>query len=541
MKYRRLSIFILVLFLINWFGLMVYSKNQMYLNFDQIRFFYSEKMNRYIICAKATDDSTDCGKLKWDNIYMIVEDSRDRKIMIDNDKIEVSCISKKNGLSKKSAPLGRLNIIIDNSGSLDDERWESIQKKVVDFINEMPDGFEVQVIKFSDNIQVKSGFSSDKQFLIKQLKSTYPRGSCALWDAIEYGVQELMSGWDTYPFLCEIVLTSGRDTGSKISMEEIKSRLIPKCEGNLLLILLTDLSDSTETIFSAGINSPIFYSKKISDIPIEEDTVSLSSPVKALEMRLDFLSRIMRVGMEDLYVFRFPAVSEFDDIKAVYLVKKARDGTVETIQDFYIQPFDFENVFSFWILPDLNRLFQKFFEDLNAKLPTPPEMQKTFITHLSFIDALSQSKMVDMELSALLDEAVLYGMKEAKRENSTLYINETSHSIANTDSNVSHLVNITFNPNLTKTEKIDQIISDMMTPNGVDVIVTGHYVDDVKNPLISIRPFIILKWNQKLIIKNLQFTRADLLCRNPENGKRILCKNAFDEIATAVQELLEQL
>jgi hypothetical protein len=80
-----------------------------------------------------------------------------------------------------------------------------------------------------------------------------------------------------------------------------------------------------------------------------------------------------------------------------------------------------------------------------------------------------------------------------------------------------------------------------MAPNGVDVIVTGQYRDDTNSQLIIIRPLTIIKSSQKVLTKNLQFSREELICRNPQSGKRMLCKNVFDEIAIAVKELLEQL
>lgn len=190
----------------------------------------------------------------------------------------------------------------------------------------------------------------------------------------------------------------------------------------------------------------------------------------------------------------------------------------------------------------VNDTIKKLMSTINKKLPAPPPGQdKLYITHLSFMDARTQSTMANTELAELINEAVVKGMQEARKNNNKLAVNETGHVIPNTDGNVNDLVNITFNPNRTKGEKINEIIQKLMNPSGVDVIVTGQYIDDAKNPMISVRPLVIVKDNQKIVTKNLQFTKEELTCQDPQGKKTILCRGAHDQIAQAVQELLEQL
>ncbi|MCI0471122.1 MAG: hypothetical protein L0Y73_05635 [Candidatus Aminicenantes bacterium] len=190
----------------------------------------------------------------------------------------------------------------------------------------------------------------------------------------------------------------------------------------------------------------------------------------------------------------------------------------------------------------INETFKQLLATINQKLPDPPPGQsKLYVTHLTFMDAATQSTMANTEVAELINDAVIKGMNEAQKTNNNLAINETGHIIPNTDANVNTLVNITFEPNLTKNEKINKIINDLINPNSVDVIVTGQYIDDAKNPLISVRPLVIVKSNQKIITKNLQFSKEELICEDPNNPKKILCQGAHDQIAQAVQELLEQL
>ena len=189
----------------------------------------------------------------------------------------------------------------------------------------------------------------------------------------------------------------------------------------------------------------------------------------------------------------------------------------------------------------INENFKNLFKQLKQKLPPPNGKSKTHVTHLSFMDAATQSTMVNTEYAELINKAVEKGMAEAGKQNPQLSINEPGHMVKNNDENVNKLVNCTFDPNMTKTEKINKIINEIMNPAQVDVIVTGQYIDDGKNPLISIRPLVIVKAEQKIVTKNLQFTKEELFCKDPISKKDSLCAGAHDQIAQAVQELLEQL
>ena len=189
----------------------------------------------------------------------------------------------------------------------------------------------------------------------------------------------------------------------------------------------------------------------------------------------------------------------------------------------------------------VNDTINKLFDTINKKLPPPPGQNKMYITHLTFMDALTKTSIANTEVAELINEAVIKGMNEAHKNNNKLAINEPGHIIDNTDKNNNQLVNTTFDPNLTKSQKINKIITEMMNPSHVDVIVTGHYIDDAQNPKVSIRPLVIVKHNQKIVTRNLQFAKKELMCEDPNSKKKILCRGAHDQIAQAVQELLEEL
>ncbi|MCK4761252.1 MAG: caspase family protein [Candidatus Aminicenantes bacterium] len=167
--------------------------------------------------------------------------------------------------------------------------------------------------------------------------------------------------------------------------------------------------------------------------------------------------------------------------------------------------------------------------------------RKIYISNLSFIDAMTMSTMANFEAAELINETVKKGMDETQRKYNNLAIKETGHIIPDTDANVNNLVNIVFDPNLTKIEKMNKITDDLMNPHRVDVIVTGQYISNERNLLITVRPMIFVKSGPNMMYKNLQFSKEEFFCTDPITRKRVLCKGAFDQIAQAVKELLEEL
>jgi len=190
---------------------------------------------------------------------------------------------------------------------------------------------------------------------------------------------------------------------------------------------------------------------------------------------------------------------------------------------------------------EISETYMKLIKQINYKLSPPPGQGKTYITHLSFLDARTQSTMASTEYAELINKVVEKGMAEAAKQNPQLALNETGHIIKNTDENVNKLINIVFDPNLTKNQKIDKIIAEIMNPNHVDVIVTGYYIDDINDPFISVGLIVIVKHTKRIVAKNFQFTKDEIICRDPISKKATLCDDAYDQIGQAFLELLELL
>lgn len=219
-------------------------------------------------------------------------------------------------------------------------------------------------------------------------------------------------------------------------------------------------------------------------------------------------------------------------IAAVFIIINFKSET------FHLKPIDLEKTNKTATFIFLRHKISKL-ED--RKLSSQQPKQKIYVTHLSFIDARTQSTMAQTEVRDLIDEAVIRGMNMGKKSNDYLEINAFGHEIPNNDAHVNQLINIVYDPTLTTSYKVDQIINKLMNPYKIDVIVSGQYIDDAKNPMILIRPFAIVKAREKIITRNLQFTRDELLCQDPNSKKNMLCRGAYDQISQAVKELLDEI
>jgi len=142
--------------------------------------------------------------------------------------------------------------------------------------------------------------------------------------------------------------------------------------------------------------------------------------------------------------------------------------------------------------------------------------------------------------SELINEAVVDGIEQATKINPQIKFNEPGHVIKDTAINVNKLIDLLFDRNLTPSERILNIINDMMIPAQVDVIVTGQFVDEQEK--INVKPITIVKRNQKIVAKSLTFLKEDYICTDPVNqNKKALCSKTYEKIALAVKELLEML
>jgi len=133
---------------------------------------------------------------------------------------------------------------------------------------------------------------------------------------------------------------------------------------------------------------------------------------------------------------------------------------------------------------------------------------------------------LESNISNAINKAVKACVQLAQQDMPHLKLNESGHQIDNSDF---------YDFKLTKSQKIEAIIQKMMTPNRVDVILTGQYLEKTGG-IIHVRPFMLSKSRHRIVTRSFVFQDKEFICSN-----NMLCKGAHKKIRNAVQELLGNL
>jgi hypothetical protein len=294
----------------------------MLLNLQELLLYNNTSKNEYFLAATAIDDSARKCMMDILNVHIILETIDGKRITIGNEDIKVICLGNMyNKMIGEKYTLFRFNIIIDNSASINSESFVKLQQVLKRFIELIPLVFEAQVIKFSENIQLKTGFTKNKKKLINAINKTIPQGGTALYDAIDLGMQELKNVGDEIPLRFSIILTDGKDNSSKNNPDPIvfKQKIIYECRKNLIPIFIVGVSDSVDSQLLT----------EIAKYGVYQHVKSFPDLDKAFHTILELI--------KDTYIFKIPAVEDFSKLKTIYIVKRTPGGNIETIQDFIVR------------------------------------------------------------------------------------------------------------------------------------------------------------------------------------------------------------
>jgi hypothetical protein len=181
------------------------------------------------------------------------------------------------------------------------------------------------------------------------------------------------------------------------------------------------------------------------------------------------------------------------------------------------------------IIPELDKLF------------TPGQRgAKVYIANLSFLDVDSKSMMVPGD-AELINEAVEQGMKTLAQQEPKYVINDPKHTLPNNDLNAGKLSTIFWDANLSRAEKVDKIVNELMTPSGIDGLVAGQFKQNPDGS-VNLRPFVISKSTKNIVTESRTFKKDEFECRDPNNNnKKILCAKTVEDIRDTVIRLLRQL
>ena len=169
-------------------------------------------------------------------------------------------------------------------------------------------------------------------------------------------------------------------------------------------------------------------------------------------------------------------------------------------------------------------------ELVNKRSPVPKK-KTTYIANLSFVDGATKSALVGTDgekLNRVVEDTIT-----ALAANDPSYgVNISGHMLPNTHVNNQKLNSIYWDPNLSRTEKIDRIINELMVPAAIDGLVSGQFKQNADGS-IEVRPFVIAREGRNLSTETRAFKVGEYACLNT------LCEPAIHEIRGTVVRLLK--
>jgi len=188
--------------------------------------------------------------------------------------------------------------------------------------------------------------------------------------------------------------------------------------------------------------------------------------------------------------------------------------------------------------------------------------QNTNVSNLSLVDANTKSVMLGRD-AEFINGAVEEGMKALAAQNPRYVI---SNSLPNDDANAQKLSAIFWNGTMSRTEKVDAIVRDLMAPGNIDGLVTGQF--SVEKPdgsanrwrlaarlarfymfrqkpegAVLLRLFVISRASRNMIVESLRFTQQEFFSRGPNNSteKMIGLCAIVGDIRDTVVRLIKQI
>jgi hypothetical protein len=150
-----------------------------------------------------------------------------------------------------------------------------------------------------------------------------------------------------------------------------------------------------------------------------------------------------------------------------------------------------------------------------------------------------QNRLEKTETTTLITGEVFKSLRTLNRWNIHWCINEPGHTVPDEDTMFAQLIHTTFDPDLTNIDNINNSIKKMIEQHGVDIIVTGLYHDDGQGILTTLRLLVYVKDGQKIVMKNVQFKRGEMLGQDPQTQQKKLHRSAVYKIAYMFRDILE--
>jgi VWFA-related protein len=199
------------------------------------RFRFKTAVDLINVSATVTDSSERfvTGLRKED--FILFEDEREQPIThFSDERVPVS-----------------LGIVLDTSGSMEGAKFRAAENAIDRFMRELlsPDD-EVFLMAFSDQVELISGWTTDRDRVMRNLRGVYPRGGTAMYDAVAEAIPMAQRG--KHRKKAVVVISDGNDTNSSTDVRALRS-LIRETE---VLIYAIGIDGNSRPVIRTGPSGP---------------------------------------------------------------------------------------------------------------------------------------------------------------------------------------------------------------------------------------------------------------------------------------------
>ncbi len=254
---------------------------------------------------------------------VLLETGDERRTLIHNGDLIVVVIGDMVLEDHGKHKLFRFNLVMDESGSIDDRSLMDARGKISKFFNRIPVSYRAQIIRFSNVPEVLTPFTNDRRVLLGALNQPRATGGTAFYDAIDQALTELRQSGADVPLQFTVAFTDGQDTSSTRfgSFEDFKRKVHMVTQREQMPIFLAGIGEEVDhELLSALAGNMGFY-----------------MPLKELP-DIDRLFEAVASAIEKTYIIRIPISSNYRDVRTIYLKRRTGSGNHETVQDIPLPP-----------------------------------------------------------------------------------------------------------------------------------------------------------------------------------------------------------
>ena len=322
MKKRLLSIIALLATGLLWSSITLAQGSGVRANFQQLVSHFSKSDDRYYLVIHSLSGYLD---ITDQNLSLLIKTKSGSQKEIGYDNFILNNLGQLMSKRYKNTQLFRFNLVIDNSGSIDDQSLRFVENALTKFINNLPVVFDGQIIKFSDTVK-KSPFTNDKSELIRFIKEPFNRKGTALFDAITEAIDALKNAGGNVPLSFSVIMTDGKDTASHKTNKY-------QDQDSFKRYILAETTQAKIPLFIVGVtddvDAPLL--REISKFGIYEAAQNFPDLERAFE--------VINEVIKDTYIITVPKASSYlGNADSLFLVEKSpATGNFTTIQEFSIK------------------------------------------------------------------------------------------------------------------------------------------------------------------------------------------------------------